>query len=181
MEAKVVNFIPGKHEWAGDESAGDCTLKILNAEGGTDEGHWSCHVSPSEPSAGDALETALVYVSVGEDCKLGKPCSKSDDGNHTIPPKGKNGKPPTTHQPHHRPGNSRDPYHSKGHVHPFASMFAYNYWKPRISPLRTRPPKTNIHNRLGGNLNRDFRKHDLFDGLRRRHYYHDHDFFTFTN
>ena len=35
---------PGKYEWAGDRTQGDCSLRILNANFDYDNGGWVCQV-----------------------------------------------------------------------------------------------------------------------------------------
>ena len=35
---------PGKYEWAGDRTKGDCSLRILNANFDYDNGGWVCQV-----------------------------------------------------------------------------------------------------------------------------------------
>ncbi|CAG7834903.1 unnamed protein product [Allacma fusca] len=167
LDSKPVTLSPGKLEWAGDEKTGDCSLKIVTGTGNVYEGHWSCHVSSSGPSAGDSIQTIPVYVSIGDNCQIGKPCSKNIGNDNT------------THgeisRPHHRPKGSAYAHRSQGHIHPFAAIFSYNFWKSRVIPFGNRSPK-----RRKATNPRQLRDHDLFDGLRKEHDYHDHDFFAFN-
>ena len=48
-------IFPGKYDWAGDLSRGDCSLLISEAELEYDDGEWQCSVTPSRFKAQDAL------------------------------------------------------------------------------------------------------------------------------
>ncbi len=40
-----IAIFPGKYEWAGKPSTGDCSLKIKSAEIKFDDGNWVCQVT----------------------------------------------------------------------------------------------------------------------------------------
>ena len=46
---------PGKYEWAGDTSDGDCSLRILQANYDYDNGAWVCQVTASSFKERDTL------------------------------------------------------------------------------------------------------------------------------
>ena len=46
---------PGKYEWAGDQNAGDCSLRILQANLDYDNGGWVCQVTASSFKERDTL------------------------------------------------------------------------------------------------------------------------------
>ncbi len=50
-----VGIYPTKYEWAGSPEAGDCSLKVFDANLEYDDGVWQCQVTPSSFSAKDAL------------------------------------------------------------------------------------------------------------------------------
>ena len=57
-------IFPGKYEWAGDVSRGDCSLLISDAELEYDDGEWQCSVTPSRFKAQDALVSAASNLVV---------------------------------------------------------------------------------------------------------------------
>ena len=46
---------PGKYEWAGERTKGDCSLRILNANFDYDNGGWVCQVTASSFKERDTL------------------------------------------------------------------------------------------------------------------------------
>ena len=52
-------IFPGKYDWAGDPTTGDCSLLISDAELEFDDGAWQCSVTPSKFKARDALVSGL--------------------------------------------------------------------------------------------------------------------------
>ena len=53
----------GKYEWAGDQSSGDCSLRILDAAE-VDDGAWECQVTASSFTAHDALTSRVALLIV---------------------------------------------------------------------------------------------------------------------
>ena len=57
-------IFPGKYDWAGDVSRGDCSLLISDAELEYDDGEWQCSVTPSRFKAQDALVSSASSLVV---------------------------------------------------------------------------------------------------------------------
>ena len=57
-------IFPGKYDWAGDVSRGDCSLLISDAELEYDDGEWQCSVTPSKFKAQDALVSSASSLVV---------------------------------------------------------------------------------------------------------------------
>ena len=54
-DGSPVGLFPSKYEWAGDVSAGDCSLLVLEASSEYDDGVWQCQVTASNFKKGDSL------------------------------------------------------------------------------------------------------------------------------
>ena len=54
-DGNPVGIFPTKYEWNGAPDAGDCSLKILDANLEFDDGVWQCQVTPSSFSSKDSL------------------------------------------------------------------------------------------------------------------------------
>lgn len=54
-DGSPVGIFPGKYEWAGEPSVGDCSLRVLDAQLQYDDGVWQCQVTPSSFAVKDAL------------------------------------------------------------------------------------------------------------------------------
>ena len=63
-EGVPLGIFPGKYDWAGDVSSGDCSLLISDAELEFDDGDWQCSVTPSRFKARDALVSGLSSLVV---------------------------------------------------------------------------------------------------------------------
>ena len=63
-EGVPLGLFPGKYDWAGDLSSGDCSLLISDAELEFDDGAWQCSVTPSKFKARDALVSGLSRLVV---------------------------------------------------------------------------------------------------------------------
>ena len=59
-------IFPGKYDWAGDPTTGDCSLLISDAELEFDDGAWQCSVTPSKFKARDALVSGLWLSDLSE-------------------------------------------------------------------------------------------------------------------
>ena len=59
-----VGMFPLKYEWAGNKSAGDCSLLIYDAEVEYDEGNWQCQVSASDFVQGDSLISKVAELQI---------------------------------------------------------------------------------------------------------------------
>ncbi|KAL7637906.1 UNVERIFIED_CONTAM: hypothetical protein RMT77_011519 [Armadillidium vulgare] len=62
-DGKPQGMFVGKIEWAGDQSSGDCSLRVLDASE-VDDGHWECQVTASSFSAHDALTSQIARLVV---------------------------------------------------------------------------------------------------------------------
>lgn len=54
-DGSPMGLFPGKYEWAGDVGAGDCSLRIFEADIQYDDGVWQCQVTPSSFRYKDTL------------------------------------------------------------------------------------------------------------------------------
>ena len=54
-DGSPVGLFPGKYEWAGDVTAGNCSILILEASAEYDDGVWQCQVTASNFKKGDSL------------------------------------------------------------------------------------------------------------------------------
>ena len=60
----------GKYEWAGDNTAGDCSLRILNANYEYDNGGWVCQVTASSFKERDTLISHPANLVVRGGCYI---------------------------------------------------------------------------------------------------------------
>ena len=59
-----LGFYPGKREWAGEVAAGDCSLRILEADSSYDTGRYVCQVTASGFRETDTLISREAVLSV---------------------------------------------------------------------------------------------------------------------
>ena len=59
-----VGAYPDKYEWAGDQGAGDCSLRISSASTEYDSGEWVCQVTASTFMERDTLMSAPAKLVV---------------------------------------------------------------------------------------------------------------------
>ena len=50
-----IGIYPGKYQWAGKPSLGDCSLEVREANITFDDGEWECQVTSSSFASQDAL------------------------------------------------------------------------------------------------------------------------------
>lgn len=50
-----IGLYPGKYQWSGKPSLGDCSLEVLQVNITFDDGLWECQVTSSDFQSQDAL------------------------------------------------------------------------------------------------------------------------------
>ena len=63
-QVQPLGFYPGKREWSGDRGAGDCSIRIMDAEFEYDNGKYVCQVTASGFKATDTLISHEAILSV---------------------------------------------------------------------------------------------------------------------
>ena len=55
LSSQPIGIYPGKYQWAGKPSLGDCSLEVREANITFDDGEWECQVTSSSFASQDAL------------------------------------------------------------------------------------------------------------------------------
>ena len=55
LSLQPIGIYPGKYQWAGKPSLGDCSLEVREANITFDDGEWECQVTSSSFASQDAL------------------------------------------------------------------------------------------------------------------------------
>lgn len=63
-QTQPLGFYPGKREWSGDRSKGDCSIRIMDADYEYDNGRYVCQVTASGFKETDTLISREAVLSV---------------------------------------------------------------------------------------------------------------------